>query len=186
MMTHQDATHALSTLTGGDCRGADTLMPLVYDELHRLAMHFMRGQPSNHTLQATALVNEAFIKLIGAKGRWEDEAHFQAVASRAMRQVLVNHAASRGAQKRGGGRRRVSLEADEIPAGQDDSGILEVHELLESLEEFDERKARVAEMRLFAGATMQGIAHVLGVSVSTAEADWRFARAWLATELRGE
>lgn len=162
-------------------------MPLVYDELHRLASHFMRHQASDHTLQATALVNEAYLKLIGGRAeRWQDEAHFRAVAARAMRQILVNHAAGRDALKRGGDRRRVTLDAGDLPeAGADASGILEIHELLGALESLDERKARVAEMRLFAGAAHQGIAHVLGVSLSTVEADWRFARAWLATELGG-
>ncbi|MCA9312172.1 MAG: sigma-70 family RNA polymerase sigma factor [Phycisphaerales bacterium] len=184
-MTFDDATRALTTLANGDSRGAETLMPLVYDELHRLASHFMRGQSPSHTLQATALVNEAFLKLIGARAnRWQDEAHFRAVAARAMRQILVNHAAGQNALKRGGDRRRVSLEAEELPgAARDDSGIIEIHELLETLAGLDERKARVAEMKLFAGATTQGIAHVLDVSLSTVEADWRFARAWLATEL---
>ena len=182
----EHATRALTTLAGGDAQGAETLMPLVYEELRQLAGQYMRGQSPSHTLQATALVHEAFIKLIGGKAAFADEAHFYAVAARAMRQVLVNAAESSRAQKRGGDRKRFTLDTGDLRDEVTETGIIEIHEHLARLESLDARKARVVEMRLFGGSTMEHIAHVLGVSLSTVESDWRMARAWLAAEMSKE
>ena len=167
---------------------AEALLPLVYDELKRLAESYFRSQKVSHTLQATAVVHEAFLKLVDQSGAsWQDRNHFVAVAAIAMRQILVDHALAKQALKRGGDRARVSMEAAEglaersggVGSAEEGLDVLAVHTALEDLTKVDARKARLVELRFFGGLEVEQAALVLGVSRSTAEADWRFARAWL-------
>jgi RNA polymerase sigma factor (TIGR02999 family) len=172
---------------------ASRLMPLVYGELRALAGRFFAAQPVGHTLQPTALVHEAYLRLVGkTQVAWSGRAHFFAVAAKAMRQILVNHAEARNARKRGGGRDRVSLSevlestpgappAVSPPGREVDLHAL--HDALRRLEELDERQARIVELRYFGGMTVTEAAHVLNVSTSTVEKDWRMARLWLLREL---
>ena len=179
-------THLLLQVRAGDEAAAADLMPLVYDELHALAAAFLRRERVNHTLQPTALINEVYIRLIGEGSvDWESRAHFLAVAARAMRRLLVNHALARKADKRGGGAAVLSLSGGlaNLDSGRDEVDALAIDDALKTLAGLDERKAQVIEMRFFAGMTVEEVAHVLGVSVSTVEADWRMARAWLLSQL---
>lgn len=185
-----DVTILLEKLSRGDANSARELLPLVYDELRRIAEYYFRRQPDGHTLQPTALVNEAFLKLGGpAAAGWENKAHFLAVAATAMRHVLVNHALARKAEKRGGGRERVELEhldaRDEAAGGEAmQLDVLALHEVLERLAAIDERKHRIVELRFFAGLSMDEIAAVMQLSKTTVETEWRAVRAWLTLELR--
>lgn len=170
----------------GDAAKTNELAPLVYTELRALAAAFMRGQPKEHTLQPTALVNEAYIRLAASSPEaLRSRSHFVAVAAKAMRQVLINHAVAKKTAKRGGGTVRVSLESIEGGAVEHDwTEILAIHEALERLEEFDPRRASVVEAKVFGGLTNEQVAEVLGVSLSTVDSDWRTARAWFAKEMR--
>lgn len=165
----------------------DDLAPLVYSELRALAGAFMRGQPKGHTLQPTALVNEAYLRLATSSPEaLRSRSHFVAVAAKAMRQILINHAVAKNTVKRGGGALRVSLESVGGGAVEYDwLEILAIHEALERLEQLDPRRASVVEAKVFGGLTNEQVAEVLGVSISTVDSDWRTARAWFASELRG-
>ncbi len=162
----------------------DTILASVYDELRRLAAYQLSGEQRGHTLQATALVHEAYIRLAGqAGGQWRDRCHFIAVASEMMRRVLVDHARSRLRIKRGSGLANVSLsEAMELADGRDVE-VLDLDRALTRLAEVDLRKARLVELRYFGGLTMEESAEVLGASIPTLERDWRFSRAFLKREL---
>jgi RNA polymerase sigma factor (TIGR02999 family) len=181
-----DATLIVTELARGDASAAEKLMPLVYDELHGLAEGYFRREVPGHTLEPTAIVNEAFLRLVDQSGAaWNDRAHFVGVAARAMRQVLIDHARRRGADKRGGGWGRVTLsEAGSTPE-LDRVDVLALEEALDGLTALDERKARVVELRFLGGLSNEEVAHVLDVSVSTVEGDWRVAKAWLRRELSG-
>ncbi|MCB9846299.1 MAG: sigma-70 family RNA polymerase sigma factor [Phycisphaeraceae bacterium] len=184
MGAEANATELLRAIGEGDRRAADELLAVVYEELRGLAARYLRQERAGHTLQPTALVHEAYVRLVGgAQPDWQGRAHFLAVAARAMRNALVNHALARKAEKRGGGRTAVSLEAGLIARPAAELDAIELSEAIERLSALDERKARLIEMRFFAGMTMDECASALGVSLSTAEADWRFARAWLARAL---
>jgi RNA polymerase sigma factor (TIGR02999 family) len=165
--------------------GTDELATLVYAELRALAAAYMRGQPKGHTLQPTALVNEAYIRLAtSSPDAPRSRSHFIVVAAKAMRQILINHAVAKNTVKRGGGAVRVSL--DSIGGGAveyDWLEILAIHEALERLEELDPRRASVVEAKVFGGLTNEQVAEALGVSISTVDSDWRTARAWFAKEL---
>jgi RNA polymerase sigma-70 factor, ECF subfamily len=184
-----EATHTtelLQAMSAGSRGAAEQLLPVVYEELRLLAAAYLKRERPDHTLQPTALVHEAYLRLVGSnQPTWSGRAHFLAVAARAMRRALVNHALARNAEKRGGGRTILSL--DPALTTSTDSGVdtLELSEAIDRLTALDERKARLLEMRFFAGMTMEEAAGVLEVSLSTAESDWRFARAWLAHELAG-
>lgn len=179
-------TRLLSELGNGDPAAAARLLPLVYDELRRLASHYFRRQRSDHTLQPTALVHEAFLRMIDqTQAQWKDRAHFFAVAAKAMRQILVNHAVAKNAEKRGGGRARLALADDLAPAGDGEFDAIALDDALKKLAELDERKARVVELRFFSGLSVEEVAEVLAVSVTTVEGDWRMARAWLSHTMRG-
>lgn len=177
-------TRILSRLRAGEAKAADELLPLVYDRLRALARGQLARERPGHTLQATALVHEAWFKLANLPDvALQDRAHFLAVAARAMRQILVDHARGRGAAKRGGDWDRVTLDA---ALAQLDRGAVDVVDLdgaLERLADMDPRKARVVELRFFGGLTLPETAEVLGVSTRTAEGDWYMARAWLRREL---
>jgi RNA polymerase sigma-70 factor (ECF subfamily) len=179
-------TELLQAMSAGSRSAAEQLLPVVYEELRGLAAGYLRRERPDHTLQPTALVHEAYMRLVGDnQPSWSGRAHFLAVAAQAMRRALVNHAVARNAEKRGGGRTLLTLDAALTPAAAPGIDALDLSDAIDRLAALDERKSRLLEMRFFAGMTMEETAGVLGVSLSTAESDWRFARAWLAYELRG-
>jgi RNA polymerase sigma-70 factor (ECF subfamily) len=180
----QEITQWLLSWRNGDHTALDKLTPLVYQELHRLAKAYMRGERAGHTLQTTALVNEAYLRLIGSDGMdWQNRAHFYAVAAKLMRHILVDFARSRDQLKRGGDWEQVSLdEALTIPMDRT-AALLELDEALTALAKLDERQSRVVELRFFGGLTEPEIAEVLQVSPRTVNADWSMARSWLLSEL---
>jgi len=182
-----EVTQLLLAWSGGDEQALDRLVPLVYDELRRLAQSYMRRERADHTLQTTALIHEAYLRLIDAnRVQWRNRAHFFGVASRLMRQILVTIARERGAQKRGGGAEQVSLdEGMMIDEGRDED-LVALDEALGELAQIDARKAQVVEMRFFGGLTEDEIAATLNVSTETVRRDWRLARSWLRRELSGE
>jgi len=183
----QEITQVLADLDSTDQKTAfEKLLPLVYDELRALSERYLRQERPDHTLQATALVHEAYVRLAGARGaKWENRAHFFRVAAKVMRRILVNHAIAHRAEKRGAGRGRVGLE--EVTACFPDVGVdlLDLHEALDQLAARDRQKARVVEMRFFGGCTLDETAEALDISTATVEREWRFARAWLRTRLDG-
>jgi len=182
-MSH-DATILLQRAKDGDEHAAELLLPIIYDQLRALAGSYFRDQPVGHTLQPTALVHEAFVKLINSPtDGFNSRSHFMAVASTAMRQILTDHARRKRADKRGGGAGKIELDAAEGFIKGKEIDIVDLDEALTNLREFDERKHRVVELRFFGGLEMQQIADFLGVSLSTTEADWRAARAWLAVRI---
>ncbi len=184
--TREEVDQVLKALRGGDPRAADDLLPHFYDELHKMAAACLRRERANHTLQPTALVHEAYLRLVGEKAmRWEDRAHFLAWAARVMRQVLVSHARKRKAEKRGGGRGKIPLDEVTILYEQRTLGLQDLNEALEKLASLDERKARIVEMRFFGDLTVPEVAEVLGLSQTTIEREWRFARAWLHRAISG-
>ena len=177
-------TQLLQLWSCGDDAALADLTPLVYEELRRLAHHNMEGQRPNHTLQTTALVNEAYLRLADQTDpKWQSRAHFFAVAARAMRQILVSYARSNQAQKRGGGAVKVELDEAAILSPEQSKEILDLHEALEQLESVDSRKARVVELKFFGGLNYDEIAEVLKIARRTASRDWEFARIWLYKEL---
>lgn len=179
----KDLTVLLNRMAAGDAAAAESLMPRLYGELHELAENLMKRHGAKHTLQPTALVHEAWMRLTG--GAYSDREHFAAVAARAMRSVLVDHARRRSSQKRGGGRGRVSL--DEAMTLFDDSGpdLLALDEALQRLAGVDPELARIVELRFFGGLTVEETAKVLGSSTASVTRAWRVARLWLARELEG-
>ncbi len=177
-------TQILNDLSGGDQQAADRLLPLVYDELRALAGSFFARQTPGHTLQPTALVHEAYMKLADSDLEWASRAHFFAVAAKAMRQVLMNHARDKVAAKRGGGWQRITLDAAVTPMATREIDILALDEALDRLNALSERQARVIELRFFGGLTIAEAAHILGVGTTTVEDDWHLAKAWLSRELK--
>ena len=171
----------------GDAEALERLIPLVYEELHRIARRCMAGERVGHSLQATALVNEAFVRLIdGQAVGWNDRAHFLAVSARVMRRILVDHARARKYQKRGGDAVRVSFDEALVVSTDVDTDFVALDDALQALAAFDERKSRVIEMRFFGGLTVEETATVLNVSPATVMGDWRFAKAWLKREMRSQ
>ncbi len=171
---------------GGDKEAAARLVPLLYDELRALARSLLRRRPPGQTLQPTALVHEAYLRLAGTEDPgWEGKGHFFAAAARAMRDILVDEARRKAAQKRGGDRERVELEGVAASIEPPEEDILALEEALGRLEKGDPRKGQLVTLRYFAGLSMGEAAAVLGVSLSTVEREWRYARAWLYREVRG-
>jgi RNA polymerase sigma factor (TIGR02999 family) len=182
-----EVTMLLAAWSKGDAEALNKVMPLVYAELHRIARRAWSQQPHNNTLQPTALINEAYLKLANVENAtFQDRCHFFAVASSAMRQVLVNHAKSRLAEKRGGGRVNVSLDEVQPAVHQEAAEIVALHEALEALHGVDPRKSKVVEMRYFGGLSVEETAEAMGVSVATVNRDWRLARSWLIREMNRE
>ncbi len=180
------ATQLLRAWSDGDRRALDDMLPLVYDELHRLAARYLGRERPDHTLQPTALVHEAYLRLVRQREvDWRNRAQFLGLAAGIMRRILVNHARDRAAAKRSGDRERVSLSLVEAPSGGRDLDLLALEAALDRLAELDPRKARVVELRFFGGLTMEEIAAVLEISRATVERDWSFARAWLYDALEG-
>lgn len=177
-------TQLLAHWSEGDEAALGELTPLVYEELRRLAHHFMSGQRPDHTLQTTALVSEAYLRLADQTNpSWQNRAHFFAVAARAMRQILVNYAKSNSAQKRGGGVLKIELDEADIASPEQSAEIVDLHEALERLATLDARKAHVVELKYFGGLSHDEIAEVMKVSAVTVRRDWVFAKAWLHNEL---
>ena len=183
-----DVTGLLRIWSDGDEGAFDRLMPLVYDELHRMALRYLAGERSNVSLQATALVNEVCLRLLGwDQARWQNRSHFFGVSAQMMRRVLVDIARRRRANRRGGGNLvRVPLEKVDVPASGRDTDLVAIDRALEQLAAEDPRRARVVELRFFGGLSMEEIAHALEISVRTAHSDWAFARAWLYRALSDE
>ena len=177
-------TQLLQQWSHGDDSALAELTPLVYEELRRLAHHYMEGQRPDHTLQTTALVNEAYLRLADQTNpNWQSRAHFFAVSARAMRQILVSYARSNRAQKRGGGGARIELDEAAILSPEQSREIVDLHEALERLGTLDSRKARVVELKYFGGLNHDEIAEVMKTSIVTVRRDWAFAKAWLYKEL---
>lgn len=177
-------TELLVRWRDGDREALDSLLPLVYDELRRIARHYLQGERSGHTLQSTALVNEAYVRMVAQDfPQWQNRAHFFAVAAQLMRQILVDHARSHRASKRGGNVYKVSLdEAEEQPLATD-VDIIALDDALKNLAEMDLQQSRVVELKFFAGLSIEDTAEVLNISPSTVKRDWITARAWLYREL---
>ena len=182
-----DVTALLRLWSDGDEQAFDRLVPLVYDELHRMALRYLAGERSNVSLQATALVNEVCLRLLGwDQARWQNRGHFFGVSAQMMRRVLVDIARRRLADRRGGaGSVRVPLDAVDLPASDRDTDLVAIDRALEKLASEDPRKARVVELRFFGGLSMEEVARALDVSIRTVHSDWAFARAWLYRQLSG-
>jgi RNA polymerase sigma factor (TIGR02999 family) len=183
-------TQPLTRASGGDERAIEKLMPLVYDELRRLAASYLRRERPGQTLQATALVNEAYVRLISERAHnWQNRTHFVAIAALSMRQILVQRARRRHAVKRGGDPERITLDEQLLPAARagspGDVDVLALDAALDQLAKLDERQAKVVEMRYFGGLTVEETAEALGISPATVKREWTLARAWLKRELTG-
>lgn len=185
-MDSADVTVLLSDLAKGDPEAASRLMPLVYEELRRIALRHMRRESTDHTLQATALVHEAYLKLVEQRSvEWQSRAHFFAVASQAMRRILIDHARGSMRDKRGGGQRAIPLDEALVFSPEQSADLLELDVALHRLADFDPRQARIVELRFFGGLSVEEAAAVLGVSPKTVKRDWSVAKAWLHGELKG-
>ena len=170
-----------------DKQGLDQMLPVVYDELHRLAARYLSREATGHTLQPTALVHEAYLRLVDQRRvDWRNRAQFLGLAASMMRRILVNHARDRAARKRGGGAQQVSLSLLESPSGRPDIDLIALEDALGRLAALDERKSRVVELKFFGGLTAEEIAEVLQVSDATVEREWAFARAWLYDAIEGK
>src|SRR6266513_3079437 len=183
-VSQQRVTELLARWSQGDDAALAELTPLVYQELRRIAHHHMGGQRPDHTLQTTALINEVYLRLADqTNSRWQNRAHFFAVAAQAMRQILVNYARNQQAQKRGRGAVRIELDEAALISPEESKEVVDLHEALERLTTLDSRKAQVVELKYFGGLTYDEIAEVLKVSHVTVRRDWEFAKVWLYTEL---
>ena len=182
-----DITQLLAEWSEGNKEALDRLMPLVYDELRRVARRSLVAESSEHTLQTTALVNEAYLRLVRQEQmRWENRAQFFAIAARLVRRILVDHARTKHRDKRGGGAKKVSLD-DQLAIGPgQDAGMIALDEALNALAQVDRRKSDVVEMKFFGGLSVEEIGRVLGISSVTVMRDWNFAKAWLYRNLSGE
>jgi len=182
-----EVTRLLEAIERGDSAAAQDLLPVVYDELRRLAAYRMAHEPPGQTLQPTALVHEAWLRLVGGESgqRWQNRAHFFAAAAEAMRRILIDNARRKHALRHGGGQERVNVETAEIAAPGSDDELLEVHEALERFAQIDPTKAGLVKLRYFVGLTIPEAAQVLGISEPTAKRWWTYARAWLYREIRG-
>jgi RNA polymerase sigma factor (TIGR02999 family) len=182
-----EVTQILSAMAGGDSHAGSQLLPLVYDELRKLAAQRLAGEKPGQTLQATALVHEAYLRLVGADDEqsWESRGHFFAAAAEAMRRILVEHARARSADKRGGRLKRVEL-ADWHNVAQPPEQILALNEALQRLVALDPQKAQLVTLRYFGGLSLPEAANALGISLRTAERWWHFARSWLYAQLIDE
>lgn len=181
----EEITRLLQAWGNGDREALDRLMPVVYDELRRAARNQMRRESNGHTLQASALVNEVYLRMVGLAGvEWQNRAHFFAIASSMMRRILLDAARARSARKRGGGDLRITWN-DEVIAAADSqaANLIAIDDALEALAKVDARKARMIELRFFGGLSVDEMAAVLGISPQSVKRDWRLARAWLSKEL---
>jgi RNA polymerase sigma-70 factor, ECF subfamily len=181
--THE-VTQLLKAWTAGDEQALEKLTPLVYDELHRVARHYMAGQRSGHILQTTALVNEVYLRLVDCgQMNWQNRAHFIAMSAHLMRRILIDFARSRGYQKRGGGVLPLSLDEAPSVCNEPDPSIVAIDDALRALAAVDARKSKVVELRFFGGLSIEETAEVLRVSPETVMRDWRLAKIWLLREM---
>ena len=186
MVSPGEITTILGRMGKGDPSAYDCLLPLVYDELRELAERAMAGQRPDHTLSPTALVHESYLRLLGkTQLSWQNRAHFLAVAARAMRQILIDHARARLRKKRGSGARKVSLDGLAVPSGPEEIDLLALNEGLAELEELEPRAAKVVELRFFGSLTRDEVAEILGVTTRTVAREWQYAQAWLCRKLLG-
>ncbi len=181
-----EVTQLLKAMRAGDARAAETLLPLVYGELHRLAKSYMRRERPDHTLQATALINEAYLRLARDDVDWQNREHFIGLAAHVMRRVLVDYARAHKAEVRGGGLQRVELEEGLAISPERTEEVLLLDEALGRLADVNPRQARVVELRYFGGLSVEQIAGVLGIASRSVKRDWAVARVWLFKELRPE
>jgi len=182
----RNITHLLKEWGEGDQQALDELTPLVYEELRQQAARYLRKERPNHSLQATALINEAFLRLIDVKDvQWQNRAHFFAIAANLMRRILVDHARRRDAEKRGGSQVCLTLDEGLAWANEPDVDLLAIDEALDRLALIDEQQARIVELRFFSGLTVDETATALGISPKTVKRDWSVARAWLKREIGG-
>lgn len=176
----EGVTQLLQEWSDGDRQALDKLVPVVYQELRRLAHHYMKRERVGHTLQTTAVVNEAYMRLVNYKRmHWKNRVHFFAVAAQVMRRILVEHARSRKYAKRGGGAQRVSLDDVALVSGERSAEVIAVDDALTELEAWDARKCRIVELRFFGGMSIEETAEALNISSTTVEREWRSAKAWL-------
>jgi RNA polymerase sigma-70 factor, ECF subfamily len=179
-----DITRLLRAAASGGRDDLDALLTAIYDDLRRLAVSHMQGERGNHTLQSTALVHEAYVKLIDQRNTdWKDRLHFFAVASRIIRRILIDHARARDAEKRGGERTRVRIDDHDPAVPERDVDLLALDEALEELAQIDEQQARIVELRYFGGCTVEEVAELLKIGKRTVDRDWQAARAWLFVRL---
>jgi RNA polymerase sigma factor (TIGR02999 family) len=179
-----DITQLLLAWSNGDQTALNQLMPLVYQELHRLARHYMRREQVGHTLQTTAVIHEAYLRLVDQrKVRWQNRSHFYAICAQAMRRILVDHAKGQHRAKRGGGAAQVSLEEVANLAQDRATDLVAVDEMLQQLQVFDSRKSQVVELRFFGGLSVDETAEVLKIAPITVMREWKLAKAWLYREL---
>lgn len=183
MAADSDITGLLKAWGSGDEGALHELTPLVYSELHALALRLFKGERAGHTMQPTALVNEAYERLIGADVDWQDRAHFFALSARMMRRLLVNHAQARNAEKRGGDAINVTFEESLQGTAEPDVGILKLEDALQRLAEFDQQKVELIELQYFAGLSFKEMEEVTGLSSSTLDRHLRMARAWLKSNM---
>ena len=183
-MAEDETTRLLEELSDGKGKAAGVLLPLVYEELRTLAERYLRRQPSNHTLQPTALVHEAYIRLVGSdRSNWSGRAHFFRIAAKAMRRILIDHARRRCSAKRGGDRRKLSLDASIEPEDFKNEFVIAVDDALTELASIDEQLVQLVELRYFGGFSIDETAQVLGVSPTTVKRLWQIARGWLKREI---
>jgi RNA polymerase sigma factor (TIGR02999 family) len=180
-------TELLARWRSGDQKAFDALMPLVYTELRQLAQHYLRQERSDHTLQSTALVHEAYLRMAGkSPPEWQDRAHFFGIAAHLMRQILVEHARGRGAAKRGGGATRMTLDESMSITQQKEVDVIVLDKALQDLTALDAQQGRIVELRFFGGLTIEDTSEVLGISPATVKREWVTARAWLFRAMTGE
>jgi len=185
LIDKKEITHLLADISDGDESAVNLLMPLVYDELRQMAGNKLRYEKQNQTLNATALVHEAYLKLVDQKRvTWQNRAHFFAIAARAMRRIIINHAKEKLAQKRGGGAEMITLNEDTVGFEVRAEELITLDDALKRLEQLSPRQGKVVEYWLFVGLTHEEISQLLEVSIPTVRRDWRLARAWLSKECR--
>ena len=183
----ENITELLASYGRGNKESLDQLMPIVYDELRRRAARYLRGEQAGHTLQTTALIHEAYVRLVDQRNmQWQNRAHFFGIAAQMMRRILVDHARSKKRVKRGGSEIRVSLDDVIVAAKGQDLDIVALDEALDRLAQLDEQQSRVVELRFFSGLSVEETAEVMGISKSTVKRDWSMAKAWLHRELSGK
>lgn len=183
----ENITELLASYGRGNKESLDQLMPVVYDELRRQAARYLRREQAGHTLQTTALIHEAYVRLVDQRNmQWQNRAHFFGIAAQMMRRILVDHARSKKRVKRGGSEIRVSLDDVNVAAKGQDLDVVALDEALDRLAQIDEQQSRVVELRFFSGLSVEETAEVMGISKSTVKRDWSMAKAWLHRELSGE
>jgi len=183
----ENITELLVGYGRGDKEALDKLMPIVYDELRRQAARYLRREQPGHTMQTTALIHEAYVRLVDQRNvQWQNRAHFFGIAAQMMRRILVDHARTKKRAKRGGSAVKVSLADATIPVKEQDLDVVALDEALNRLAEIDEQQSRVVELRFFSGLTVEETAEVMGISPATVKRDWSMAKAWLHRELSGE